>query len=318
MGVGTLTFTSFASSFEGNSLMDRRQFVQASAGLFAVSGFSSLSAMEPIQRQGKGPLKLSLAAYSMRDALTGKGAPDKVIDLIGFLDYTAKLGIGGAELTSYYFPPEVTAPYLNALKRHAHFAGLTITGGAIGNDYCQKPGDKLNKDMEHTEKWINYYAELGAPVIRVFAGAVPKDDSKEAAIARCIENCERACELAGRRGIMLALENHGGITAKAEDMLKIVQGVKSPWFGVNFDSGNFSSGPDPYAELAMIAPYAINAQIKIDMNVKGKKEPADLARVVKILRDAGYSGWVVLEYEGKEDPFLGVPKAIDQLRPLCG
>jgi len=298
--------------------MDRRQFVRASAGILGASSLSTLRGMEPIQRQGKAPLKLSLAAYSMRDALTGKAGPEKSMDLIGFLDYTAKLGLGGAELTSYYFPPDISAPYLNALKRHAHFAGLTVTGGAIGNDYCQKPGEKLDKDMEHTEKWINYYAELGAPVIRVFAGTIPKGDSKEATIARCIENCERACEMAGRRGIMLALENHGGITAKAEDMLKIVQGVKSPWFGVNLDSGNFSSGPDPYAELALIAPYAINAQIKIDMKVNGKSEPADLTRVVKILRDAGYGGWVVLEYEGKEDPYLGIPKAIDQLRPLCG
>ena len=157
-----------------------------------------------------------------------------------------------AELTSYYFPAEVSAPYLNALKRHAHFAGLTISGGAIRNDYCQKPGMELDKDMAHTEAWINYYAELGAPVIRIFAGTVPTGDTIDAAIARCIENCEKACEFAGRRGILLALENHGGITARAEDMLKIVQGVKSPWFGVNLDSGNFSTGPDPYAELAMI------------------------------------------------------------------
>jgi sugar phosphate isomerase/epimerase len=123
-------------------------------------------------------------------------------------------------------------------------------------------------------------------------------------------------EYAATKGVSLALENHGGITATPAQMLKIIEGVKSsPWFGVNFDGGNFSTA-DPYADLAKIAPYAVNAQIKVEMSPSGKKEPADLARVVKILKEANYRGFLVLEYEAKEEPLDAIPPYLKSLREL--
>ena len=90
--------------------------------------------------------------------------------------------------------------------------------------------------------------------------------------------------------------------------------MKSPWFGVNLDSGNFHSD-DPYAELAKIAPYALNAQIKVVMSgPEKKKEPADFKRLAKILRDAHYRGYVVLEYEEAGDPREESEKYLAQLR----
>ena len=62
-------------------------------------------------------------------------------------------------------------------------------------------------------------------------------------------------------------------------------GMIGAWFGVNLDTGNFHTA-DPYGDLAKCAPYAVNVQVKVDMFPNNKKEPADLARVVKILRDA--------------------------------
>lgn len=297
--------------------MRRREFLATAAGSGLALAMGA-SAMQPIQRSGPAVLKLGLAAYSLRQYLTAAAGTQGAIDLIGFLDYCKKIGVGGAELTSYYFPTEVTLQYLNALKRHAHMAGLTISGGAIRNDYCQPAGEKLNADMAHTEQWINHYAELGAPVIRIFAGKAPTGEGEDVVIARCVETIGKACEMAGKRGVMLALENHGGITTKSETMLKIIQAVNSPWFGVNLDTGNFSSGPDPYAEMAKIAPYSINVQVKTDVTISGKKEPADYGKIMKILKDANYSGWVVLEYEGAEEPYAAIPKHIEQMRAAMG
>jgi hypothetical protein len=84
---------------------------------------------------------------------------------------------------------------------------------------------------------------------------------------------------------------------------------------VNFDSGNFNS-PDPYADLERIAPYAVNAQIKVEMSVNGKRESADLPRVVSILKKANYRGYVVLEYEGSPDPLTAVPQYLAQLKEI--
>ena len=75
---------------------------------------------------------------------------------------------------------------------------------------------------------------------------------------------------------------------------------------------------DPYADMARVAPYAVNVQVKTEVTRKGKKEDADLARVVGILREARYSGYVVLEYEAAEDPKTAVPRHIKALRALMG
>src|SRR5207248_2023692 len=125
-----------------------------------------------------------------------------------------------------------------------------------------------------------------------------------------------SCDYASSRGVVLGLENHGGIVAEPDDLLEIVRAVQSPWFGVNLDTGNFQTD-DPYADLARCAPYAVNVQIKTEIQRRGKtKELADLPRLVKILRDANYQGYVALEYEAAEDPWQAVPRVLAQLRTL--
>jgi sugar phosphate isomerase/epimerase len=126
---------------------------------------------------------------------------------------------------------------------------------------------------------------------------------------------EQMSDEAGKQGIKLALENHD-FTTKVERMTAIVKAVKSKWFGVNFDSGNFHSD-DPYRDMETIAPYAINAQIKTEISRAGKPpELADLPRIIKILRDAGYEKWIVLEYEASEDPYTAIPVYIERLRSI--
>jgi sugar phosphate isomerase/epimerase len=90
--------------------------------------------------------------------------------------------------------------------------------------------------------------------------------------------------------------------------------VKSPWLGVNLDTGNFRT-EDPYADLARCAPYAVSVQYKVSMSPRGKgKQPADFARVLGILRAANYRGFVTLEYEEAEDPVAAVPRHVREMR----
>ncbi len=292
------------------STLSRRSFLVASTFALAAPAL----AIEPFKRPGKPVLKLSLAAYSLRKYLTLKPDAPGHLDLPGFLDYCAKQNLGAAELTAYYFPPLPSNDYLNELKRRAHVNGLDISGGAIGNNFTVNPGADFDKQIAATKQWIDTYADLGAPVMRVFAGNPPRGVSEDEAIKRCVPAFEEACEHAGKRGVMLAIENHD-FTTKVDRLLQIVAAVKSPWFGVNFDSGNFSSA-DPYADMARIAPYAINAQLKVELKIGTKVEPTDLKRVVTILKDAGYSGYIVLEYEAAEDPYVAIPHHLDTLRKL--
>jgi sugar phosphate isomerase/epimerase len=296
--------------------MDRRQFFQLSSGIAVTLIGANSFGIDPFDRPKPGRLRLSLAAYSMRKYLQPSKDKTAEMDLHGFVDYCYELGLEGAELTSYYFPDKVTDDYLFSLKNHCHMRGITVSGGAIRNDYCQPAGPKLDADLEHTRTWIDHYAKLGAPAIRIFAGNLPKDADLDVTLTHCAKTCEAACQYAASKGIILALENHGGVTAKAEGLLQIVKQVQSSHFGVNFDSGNFRSSTDPYLELAAIAPYAVNAQIKVEIFPDGKREETDLARVLSILKDAGYSGWVALEYEADEEPKEAIPRHVKKLQAL--
>lgn len=302
---------------------NRREFLgRAILGTAAVgAGLSarSLPAAEPVQRNGKSHLKLSLAAYSF-NRLLGRTPEQKAgakMTLEEFIQFCADQQLDGCELTAYYFPKEITDEYLLKIKEMTFRLGLDISGTAIGNDFCLPEGPARQQQLEMTRNWIDYSAFLGAPVIRIFAGKVPKGDTEDAAIERCVEGINQSLEYAAKKGVCLALENHGGITATPAQMLKIVKAVKrSPWFGVNLDGGNFHTA-DPYADLEQIAPYAINAQVKVEVHPEGKgKQEADLARVIRILREANYRGYVALEYEAQPDPFETIPSYLKQLREL--
>lgn len=305
----------------------RREFVSgvslAAAGALAGSTQAQGQATKASKTDARQPLmKLSLAAYSFNRLFSRRGTPEQIaaaeMTLEKFIDYCAEQQLGAAELTGYYFPKDVTPEYLMSLRERTHRLGISISGTAIGNDFCVKEGEKRNQQLAECRQWIDYAALMGAPVIRIFAGKVPKGDSEEAALERCVEGINESLEYAATKGVFLALENHGGVTATPGQMLKIIDAVKpSPWFGVNFDSGNFRTD-DPYRDLARIAPLAINAQIKVSMSSPDrKKRPADLPRVIEILKDAGYRGFVTLEFE-EPNPFEEIPRYLDQLRELIG
>lgn len=290
----------------------RRTFITAGVAGIASVGLLTpkAQAIEPIER-GFGPrMKLSCAAYGYRSYLSGN---NKTMDMMDFLDTCARMGLGAAEPTSYYFPSDADDAYFLAFRRKAFLLGLTISGTAIGNTFTHGPGAEREKQLALCNQWVDNAVLMGAPVIRIFAGSVPKGMSESDAVKNTIETTKIACDYAAQKGVFLALENHGGIVARPEPMLEIIDAVDSPWFGVNFDSGNFHSD-DPYADLAQIAPFAVNAQIKVDMNVAGKKVPADFKRIFQILADAGYRGYVALEYEGEGEASEEIPSYIEQLR----
>jgi sugar phosphate isomerase/epimerase len=294
--------------------MTRRQFVTQASILAALGSRGVANASDPIRRTRPSHLKLSLAAYSYRDYLLG---PKKTMDLFGFLELAADLGLDAVEPTSYYFPEDVSTDYLHRLKQRAFLLGLDISGTAVMNDFCLPPGPERENNVAHVRAWIGHAAELDAPTLRILSGNWIQGTPDKELARRVISTIDELTPLAVEKGVTLALENHGGgVTTTDEELLSIVRAVKGPNFAVNLDTGNFH-GPDPYAEIARVAPYAVNVQVKTEIRRKGKsKEPADLARVIRILRDARYSGYVVLEYNAPEDAMAAVPRYVKELRSL--
>lgn len=298
-------------------LPSRRRFLAATAAATAISSAPLAASPDSDPSASRHPLKLSLAAYSFNRLMARRGTPEQIaaaeMSLEKFIEFCGHHGLAGTELTSYYFPADVTPDYLMNLKQHTHRLGLAISGTAIGNDFCVVDGPQREAQLADCREWIDHAAAMGAPAIRIFAGKVPSGDTEEAAIERCAQGINESLQYAATRGVFLALENHGGITSTPEQMLSIIDQVDdSPWFGVNFDSGNFRTD-DPYGDLAKIAPYAVNAQIKVMIAPGGQKQPADFQRLIGILREADYRGYVVLEYEDREDPFEAIPRHLESL-----
>jgi sugar phosphate isomerase/epimerase len=302
--------------------LSRREFVKAGSLALAFSTAVGSKAIEPFNRPGQARLRLSLAAYSFRQFFQdGNNNRERAIpagqemDMFRFIDYCAEHGCAGAELTSYYFPKDVSNDYLRKVRRHAFLRGVEVSGTAVGNTFTHPPGEKRNQQIALVKQWIERAAILGAPHIRVFAGNA-EGQPHQVARDHCIETLHECAEYAGEFGIFLGIENHGGIVAEPEALLDIVKAAQSPWVGINLDSGNFRTA-DPYKSLADCAPYAINVQLKTEIAPRGQsKQPTDLQRFIKILEEARYQGYLVLEYEASEDPFKAVPRTLQELHRL--
>ncbi len=301
----------------------RRDFLGAAlAGL----ALSPAVAIEPIRRSGKPRLTASLAAYSFNRYLDLRRKARPTMTLEDFIDLGARLELPAVELTAYYFP-KTTKEYLESVKARCGRHGLAVSGTAVGNDFCWPDEKRQKEQLEHVRRWIEHSALLGAKTMRIFAGSVKKPDTEADARKRTIEMIERACEHAAKHKVILALENHGGITGTAEQLLALVRPIKSDWFGVNLDTGNFHT-PDVYDELAKIAPYAVVVQIKSEVtwSVPGKdkgkpatrREETDFGRIAQMLRKVNYQGYVALEYEAKEDPKTAVPRYVKELKKHMG
>jgi sugar phosphate isomerase/epimerase len=297
-------------------LFNRRQFLSTAA--VAATAVPAL-AIEPFQRSSPHFSGLSMTSYSLKPHMRWwNGKPtDGKLDMLGFLDYCAELGLDGAELTSYFFESPVEPTYINRIKRRAHLLGLDVTSGAMDNNFGHPPdSDVTRQQMQYFRTWLDHFADLGASAVRVFASkSRPKDATDEQVIANVTANLQQALAYAEKRGVMLGLENHDFVK-NIDYLLTILQAIDSPWLGVIWDSANLAPTPDPYADLARIAPYAIVAQVKVMTRVNDKSTPADFSRLVKILRDARYRGYLVFEYEEPEDPYKEIPKYVQQLRKL--
>ncbi|MBY0502340.1 MAG: sugar phosphate isomerase/epimerase [Bryobacteraceae bacterium] len=258
----------------------------------------------------KGRLRTAICAYSFREALQ-----KKTLTYEDLVPLAVENDVDGLDLTVYWFP-STEASFLLPLKRLAYRNGVEIYSISVRTNMCQPTAELRDKELADVKKWVDVAAALGAGHIRVFGGTVPKTSSEDEAAKWVVDVLARGAAYAGQHGVILGLENHGGITARASRIVDIVKQVNSPWAAVNLDTGNFTS--DAYRQIAEILPYAANVQFKRDIRVtEGKLETADWDRLTKMLTEGGYRGYLALEYEEKEDPLVSVPPLLKKLNALA-
>ncbi len=259
---------------------------------------------------GKARIKTAICAYSFRKAL---GAHKMTYE--DLVDMAVENGVDGLDVTVYWFPQENADQFYASLRRKAYVSAVELPAIAIRTDLCQKRPDDQQEQAVWLNHWIDVAERLGAGHIRVFGGEVPKGSTDDEAAGWVVEILKRSADYAGKKGVVLGLENHGGITVHAKRIIDIVDTVNHPNVGINLDTGNFDD--DGYAQIKMCIPYAVNSQYKVKIRDGGKEQDSDWERITKMFGDAGYKGYVSLEYEEDDDPFKAVPRHLKEMCALA-
>jgi sugar phosphate isomerase/epimerase len=240
------------------------------------------------------------------------------------------MGLDGVEILHVQMGEE-TPSYLNYLKRTAFRSGLDLYLLSTHQSFVSPDEGDRKRAIEHTNYCIDLANRLGIPSIRINSGRWGTIKSFDELMARggeepplpgytdddafgwVIGSIEKCIPRAAESGVTLLIENHWGLTRKPEGVLRIWEAFRSPTLGILMDTGNFLE--DPYDELEKLAPYTALVQAKTYYG-GGEWYTLDLdyPRIASILRKVNFSGWVSLEFEGKEDPNIAVPKSIALLR----
>ena len=257
-------------------------------------------------------LKTSLNAYSFKDPLM-KG--DMNLDQL--LEFCAAYQIDAVDITAYYFPgyPEVPLDeYLYHIKQKAFFLGVEISGTGVRNDFSDPDPAKRKASVELVKKWIIASEKLGAPVIRVFSGTADvKDIPREKVLDYMVADLKECVEFGKLHGVVVGIQNHNDFIKTADQAIEIIKRVNSDWFGLILDVGSYRTG-DPYQEIAQSIPYTVNWQLKENLFVNGVEQKTDLNRIMKIIQEKGYRGYIPLETLGEGDPKVKVPKFLEEIR----
>ncbi len=240
-------------------------------------------------------MKLCCTSYSLRDYIK-----NEKMDFFGYIDFAKELGWDAVELHYRHFP-SMEKDYLRKLKYHAVKAGVELGIVSGANNFTLADADERQDSVDGFIRALEMAEYLGCPQVRAFGGSIPDDIAKEKAFKWAIDCFEQVVPLAEEKGIVIGLENHGGITLTSDDVLAILDTIDSDWLGANMDTNNFPK-ENRYEHMEKVVDRAVQIHAKI---IEPDEEKGDLVidydRVLSMAKEAGFNGFVSMEYEGKID-----------------
>jgi sugar phosphate isomerase/epimerase len=233
-----------------------------------------------------------------------------------FIRKGVELRCDGVDMTGYWWKSTARA-YVAGLRHVAFKNGMGFSGVACGTSMVHADADKRVQAGAEIRRWVDATDALGAPHLRIFAGPLPAGATLAQGLDWCVEVMQPACDYAGTKGITLGVEDHDGVTQRADACVELMQRVNSPYAGINLDITNFiaDSDEDQYRQIEACIPYATHTHIRDRFG--NSHHPVDLDRVWQLFAKAGYKGYMSVEYESDEDAMTGVPRLLDRVRALC-
>ncbi|MDH5602499.1 MAG: sugar phosphate isomerase/epimerase [Cyclobacteriaceae bacterium] len=293
---------------------NRRDFLR-SAALLPVAMWP-LKGNDSIEKEGglSSRVKLSLNAYSFNAPLR-----DGSWDLLKLIDFCRETGFEAIDPTGYYFPNYPQSPgdqYLYDFKRKAYLSGIAISGSGVRNDFTHPDKEVRREGVETVKRWVDLSVKMGCPLLRVFPGKqlTPGLERKKAT-GWVIEHLKECSSYAGEKGILLAMQNHNDFVKNSDQVVEILDAVNSEWLGLHLDIGSFEER-DAYSEVERLIPYAFTWQVKEQVFQNGQKVKTDFKKLLTLIRDSKYHGYLPLETLGPGDPVQKVKALYKEVRNL--
>src|SRR3954447_20355736 len=255
------------------------------------------------------------------------------MDLFGFMDTCRALDLDGVDIHVGQLKSQTDRAYLKEVRRGCLNRGLPIASICVSTEYGRS-AEAIPKELEKARVAIEAGMFLGAPILRTFVGSPPSPDKREEAFRHGVDALRKTAEIGADLGMTVSLQNHSGLTSTGADMLRFYKEVNHPNFTLLLDTGHFAgrngpNGPkipgtgydDYYHSIEQVAPLTQFVRAKIyDLDENGREKWIDYERVFSILAKARFNGFISMIYEGKEDKFTVIPKAIRLLRsfPMTG
>ena len=252
----------------------------------------------------RGGNTLACETYSFRDLIrAGK------LDMLTVPAFYKEQGIKGISYNDMYFK-SVDDAFLDQVVAAVKKADRVVTCYVIEGNLAIADEAKRKAQIEADKQKLRAAHRLGAPVVRInvgSAGSTEQDDT--AGFERVVAAFKELIPVARELKVKISIENHGGVSRNADNIVKLIKATDPKWVGSLIDFGNF---PDAvrYEEIAKVAPYALVTHVKInEFDEKGEAKSYDFPKALAIVKKQNYSGPISIEYEGKGDPIEGVQKS---------
>lgn len=297
------------------NLHSRRNFIKSMAAVPVITSFgipSMFSDSEKVMKPFSHKFKISLNVFSFNKPLRAGE-----IDLFDVLDFCAKYNFDAIDPTGYYFTgyPDIPSDeFIRKFKKQAFLLGLDISGTGVRNDFANPDKESRKADIQMIEKWLIASEKMGVPAIRLFPGHDEHEGfSRDEVFEWMAEDFKTCCEMGEKYGVIIAIQNHNGFLKTADDVNRLFEMVNSEWLGLNLDVGSYRQH-DPYEEIQKNIDKAVTWQIKENVWIDGEEIPTDFVKLFKIIKDAGYRGYLPLETLGAGDPFEKVPVLLKNVK----
>ncbi len=283
-------------------------------------------------------MKISVTSYSY-----GQYINEDKLGLMGIIDNAAEMGFEGIEFSEGSWSNNLDLAVAEKIKERCAERGIEVVSYCVGANFLAAD---LDAEIERVKKQVDFAAAMGTKNMRHdvgygFAGrkySIGYDD----ALPYLAKGALEVTKYAEQKGVGTMTENHGYFSQDAARVEKLINTVAHPNFGALVDIGNFMcADEDPVKSVGIMAPYAKHVHAK-DFHWKSGMEQnpgegwfqtramnyirgaiigqgeAKVYQSIKILKKAGYDGYITVEFEGMEDNLKGIRIGKDNLARFIG